>query len=196
MSIIRIPIRNLKQSGQLDGIKTSNSHKVVKMKKLVLVSIICLLLSSCSSQVDYVANSTTRTPRPKNCSIDVYLPGTSLNKPYSIIGSIIIGDSGFSVDCGQATVFKQVKEQGCLAGADAVLLTEIKEPDWLSTCYRIQGSMLVFTPSSNAPAIADDPVEAVMDPVLHPQKESRSEKMQEANKPTEESIDYVPIPFD
>ncbi len=116
------------------------------MKAVLFIALIPLFLSSCATQIDYVANSSGRAARPPNCDIAVFFPGTPLNKPYEVIGSLVIGDAGLTIDCSQTTVLRQAREQGCRAGADAILINEVKEPDWISTCFRIRANMLAFTP--------------------------------------------------
>ncbi|PIE57117.1 MAG: hypothetical protein CSA34_00615 [Desulfobulbus propionicus] len=115
-----------------------------------LVLSLALLFTSCATQVDYVSNSTGNAPRPENCDIDLYLPGTTIDRDYRVIGSLFIGDAGLTIECGQTTVLQQAKAKGCQVGADAILLTEVKEPDWISTCYRLKGSMIVYSKPSSA----------------------------------------------
>jgi hypothetical protein len=120
------------------------------MKVTLWIAFFSLFLTSCATQIDYTANSSGRLPRPADCNIEVYFPGTPLNKPYKVMGSLVIGDTGFTVDCSQTTVLKQAREQGCKAGADAIVINEVKEPDWISLCFRIRANMLVFTSGKKA----------------------------------------------
>ena len=120
----------------------------ISMKALLFIVLISFVLSSCATQIDYTSNAPGREARPPDCNIAVYFPGTPLNKSYEVIGSLVIGDAGLTVDCSQTTVLKQAREQGCKAGADAILINEVKEPDWISTCFRIRANMLIFTSTS------------------------------------------------
>ncbi len=170
------------------------------MKRMLIISsLLALLTAACATQVDYVANSSGKSPRPDNCDIEVYLPGTSIARSYDIIGSVLIGDSGLTMSCGQATVIKQAKEKGCQVGADAILLTEIKEPDWISTCYRIKGNMLVYR-TQPAPPVAAAPI---VEPTRSGPTKSKPDGHRiappppfQSDKDSEEPITFEPIPFE
>lgn len=170
------------------------------MKGFVLfLSLLMLSNSSCSTKVDYIANASGKDARPDDCDIDVFLPNTQIDKRYDIIGSILIGDSGLTMDCGQVTVINQAKVKGCQVGADAIFLTEIKEPDWVSTCYRIKGNMIGYKPVP-APAALDIPstgsnksnnvTPSISSQAIPPILPNTSEQ------PKAETKEFEPIPFE
>jgi S1-C subfamily serine protease len=65
------------------------------------------------------------------------VPVTSQN-----IGSIRIGDSGFSVNCGWNRVIETAVTECRKLGGNALKITSISEPDFFSTCYRITAYVL------------------------------------------------------
>lgn len=170
------------------------------MKKNVLIlSLLLLSFSSCSTKVDYIANSLGKAARPDDCNIDVFLPNTSIEKNYDIIGSILIGDSGLTMDCGQATVISQAKVKGCQVGADAILLTEIKEPDWVSTCYRIKGNMIAYKPAPAPDTFATPSVGSNQSGNVKPLKSNQTIAPEPSNtikQPKAKTNEFEPIPFD
>ncbi len=58
------------------------------------------------------------------------------------IGQFKIGDKGFTTDCQYQRVIEKAQEKARKAGGNAIQLTEVKEPDIWSTCYRIKGNIL------------------------------------------------------
>jgi len=169
------------------------------MRILPVLALLTLLISSCSTQVDYIANTSGRAARPDDCDISVFLPNTQVGKSYDIIGSILIGDSGLTMDCGQATVIKQAKAKGCQVGADAIVLTEIKEPDWISTCYRIKGNMIVYNSVSGPAAVAvpsagsgqpGNPAPSLSHQTISPVPPNTRKQ------PQAEAKEFEPIPFE
>ncbi len=57
------------------------------------------------------------------------------------IGSLKIGDSGFSTDCGYETVMKEAERAARNSGANILYLTEIISPNFGSSCYRIKAKL-------------------------------------------------------
>lgn len=170
------------------------------MKRIVPILVLLMLsISSCSTQVDYIANTSGRAARPDDCEIGVFLPNTPIKQSYDIIGSLLIGDSGLTMDCGQATVIKQAKTKGCQVGADAILLTEIKEPDWISTCYRIKGNMIVYKTVTAPAAKAAPPAVPIQSGNPAPPLSHQTISPVPSNtgkQPKSEEKEFEPIPFE
>ena len=111
------------------------------MKKPIYALLIGLSLYSCSPKVkSKLANSTFP-------AIEAGTPTFVLDENENIpensifIGDLKIGDSGFSTDCGYETVMENAKLRAKKSGANLILLTETKEPNAASTCYRIKAKM-------------------------------------------------------
>lgn len=58
-----------------------------------------------------------------------------------MLGKIKIGDGVFKTDCSYETVVGEAKEKARKAGANIVKITEVKEPDGWSSCYRIKADI-------------------------------------------------------
>ncbi|WP_018628021.1 DUF2846 domain-containing protein [Niabella aurantiaca] len=58
------------------------------------------------------------------------------------IGQFKIGDKGFTTDCQYQRVIEKAQEKARKAGGNAIQITELKEPDIWSSCYRIRGNIL------------------------------------------------------
>lgn len=58
------------------------------------------------------------------------------------IDNFKFGDNGFTTDCQYQRVIEKAKEKAIKAGGNAIKLTEVKQPDMWSSCYRIKGKIL------------------------------------------------------
>ena len=63
-----------------------------------------------------------------------------------MVGTIRVGDTGISTDCGLRTATDVMKEEARRIGADGIYLARIQEHDLWSTCYRVTGRLLRYTP--------------------------------------------------
>ena len=57
------------------------------------------------------------------------------------LGRALYGDTGFSIHCSEPEVRERVRRYACSQGADAVRLTFPKQPDALSSCYRVTAEL-------------------------------------------------------
>jgi hypothetical protein len=103
------------------------------------------LLYACGPSVKTQASSTENlSPLDYRQEVYVYtadevLPGTITKD----IGSIKIGDSGFSTNCNYETVIATAKEEARKNGGNVVLIEEHKTPDFWSLCHRIKAKILL-----------------------------------------------------
>jgi len=54
------------------------------------------------------------------------------------LGTIKVGDSGFSVNCNYATVLDKAKIESRKVGGNVLKITKHKRPDSWSSCHRIK----------------------------------------------------------
>ena len=66
------------------------------------------------------------------------------------IGTLKIGDSGFSTKCGYQTVIANAKIEARKAGGNAIKLTQHKTPNLGSTCHKIEGNIILVEESDLA----------------------------------------------
>jgi hypothetical protein len=85
----------------------------------------------------------TRPPRPEQCDAVVYREADEVPPGYLPVGRVKLDEAGASVDCGPARMLAELRRQTCLAGADAVQVTSVRQPSMESTCFRIDATLLV-----------------------------------------------------
>jgi hypothetical protein len=84
-------------------------------------------------------------PLPKDHPVTVYELWDTLPRNHRIIGSINIGDSGFSVNCGWDAVLERALNECRKMGGNALKLVSVIEPSWESSCYRITAHALYIS---------------------------------------------------
>jgi len=75
----------------------------------------------------------------------VYVLGLDAPFPekYKVLGTIKIGDSGFTTDCGYEKVIEMAELEARKIGANGVKIIEHKQPNiWTSTCHRITAQLI------------------------------------------------------
>lgn len=121
-------------------------YYVYRLASYYILCIVSLCLATCTPSVSYIStNLAVGNARDKNCDIDVYLEGQNIERPTVIVGKIDIGDTGFTIDCSMDTVLQLAKNRACAEGANAIKIIQIKEPDFYSTCYRMNALLLTYT---------------------------------------------------
>ena len=113
----------------------------------------------CGPSVKTEIDGLTGSPKGVIAPIDIYEDERSIPKGTTVVGTIRIGDTGFSTDCGFRTAVAAMKEEARRIGADGVYLARVQEPDWWSTCYRITGRLLRYEPRSTEGANGHTPAE-------------------------------------
>ena len=95
-----------------------------------------LLLSSCSPKI---SSSIQKTYDPLDYRQEVRVFGVDEEAPADgeKLGSIKIGDTGFSTNCNYDIVIEKAKEEARKVGGNAFKITSHTLPDFVSQCHRI-----------------------------------------------------------
>ncbi len=134
------------------------------MKNISLLFFVALFMSLCSCGPK-VATQITSSEKIEVLAYDkeVYVFNTNDSLPPVIkeLGTIEIGDSGFSTNCNYETVISTAIEETRKAGGNGLLIISHKLPDFWSSCHRIVAKVLlidtdlVFKTRQIQPAITD-----------------------------------------
>ena len=110
------------------------------MKKVFLFLFISLVLISCgTSKTTSVLNYST--PLPAGTPVEVFGIGQKLPNDVKFIGSISIGDSGFTTKCSYQEVINDAINFARGMGGNVIQITEHKEPNILCDCHRIKADV-------------------------------------------------------
>jgi hypothetical protein len=115
------------------------------------------------SQTGGVGKGTLATSREQGCEIAIS-NYQNPRPPGPVIGSITVGDTGFSTGCSAEQVNQIIKERACEAGAEMVYITKWSPPDFWSTCYRASADLMLLR-DPNWPRIDSDRETIIADEV-------------------------------
>jgi hypothetical protein len=117
----------------------------MKSIKLVTFLFIAFFVASCSTSIRTTLADKSIAPLVSTQKIAVIGVDEPLPEGKKI-GSIKIGDSGFTNDCGYNTVIEQAQAEARKAGGNSIKLTKVKPPTLLgSTCYRIHADIYLLS---------------------------------------------------
>lgn len=113
------------------------------MKRILILSMgFIMILSSCAPKI---STSISKRYEPVSPGEDIRVFGLKDAVPPNaeILGTIKIGDTGFSVHCGWDNVIALAKQQARKAGGNAIKITQHIPPSIFgSSCDRIQANIL------------------------------------------------------
>lgn len=113
------------------------------MKKIIFL-LFTLVLSACStSKQTNVLNYST--PLPAGTPVEVIGLGQKLPNNVKFIGSISVGDSGFTTKCSYQDVINDAINLARGMGGNIIQITEHKEPNILCDCHRIKADVYYIT---------------------------------------------------
>ncbi|MDR0566747.1 MAG: hypothetical protein LBG47_06900 [Prevotellaceae bacterium] len=110
-------------------------------KNIFLVIGSALFLTSCAAKL---TSSMQKTYPPLDYTQKVRVFEVDEQAPPNAekLGTLKVGDSGFSIDCGYAVVLDKAKTETRKAGGNALKITNHSAPDIWSTCHRITADVL------------------------------------------------------
>jgi hypothetical protein len=113
------------------------------MKKIHLLFVLAaiLFLASCSAKL---TSSMQKTYAPLDYEQEVRIFELNETAPANAekLGTIKVGDSGFSTNCDYNFVLEKATLEARKSGGNAIKITEHKTPDIWSTCHRITADVL------------------------------------------------------
>ena len=112
------------------------------MKRFYSLLFIAVLLCSCNP-TKRVSVSRNLPSLPPDAPVTVYPLSESMPEGAITLGTVKIGDSGFSTNCTYDAVIMRAMEMAREAGGNALKITEHRTPSfWTSTCHRITASII------------------------------------------------------
>lgn len=114
----------------------------VPMSKLLIISVIVAICSSCTTYTSFAPYGETYPPNNQSVKI---IPQTEQASLSCIrIGEIHIFDPGLAINCGYDHVLNKAKKETNARGGNTFKITRVSTPSfWTSSCYRIRGEVLL-----------------------------------------------------
>lgn len=115
-----------------------------------------LLFAGCTTTVDYQPKANSSPAKPADYPIYIYPGNLRVPRPFEVIGSVRVDDTPFTVKGGSLeAVVETLRKEARKQGADAVKLTEVESPDFLSPNHRAQANLIRFTDTWETHPLSD-----------------------------------------
>jgi hypothetical protein len=126
-------------------------------KNLALLLFSVLMLTGCGTTVMYKSNTPASLAKPVGYPISVYTEGMIIPRPFEVVGTVSVKNSGLTVVGGSVDdVMKKVMQNAREKGADAVRMAAIEKPDFMNPNYRMAADLLRYTDSWETVAISEE----------------------------------------
>lgn len=110
-------------------------------RTFILTFLILMIFQSCSPKIRTKLSTEETKPLDSEIEVLIIKEYDEIPENSKFIGELKIGDSGFSTDCGYTKVISDAKATAKKSGANLIYLTEVKKPNFGSTCYRIKAKL-------------------------------------------------------
>lgn len=122
--------------------------RIRKQGMWLAAAIFALAISGCASSVTSHGGKSGTPKSSVACDTVIYPHSLPIENKISHLGSVDVGDTGFTVDCSPMTVLGHIRQNACERGADAVRVTELKSPTFMvSTCFRARADLYTVSPN-------------------------------------------------
>lgn len=81
---------------------------------------------------------------PGDCRPLVFLPVDQLPESYELVATVKYGDTGLSVHCSKEDIRVKMSAEACRAGANGIVIKKEKDPDIVSSCYRVSAEFISY----------------------------------------------------
>ncbi len=129
----------------------------MKFRALLTIFLAQFLLFGCAAAVKRQGYSVVNSQIVADCKVLILGYEPFDPNRMELLGSIEMYDTGFSLYCDEEYVLRKMKEEACALGADIVNITDEKQPDFWSTCYRAKADFIRFKNREEAALIESDP---------------------------------------
>ena len=124
--------------------------------KLALTALCCMGLAGCSTYTRFQACGPAQPPRPANYPIPVFTPDKPLPRSVSVLGTISIQHTPFTVWGGTVDAeMKKIMRRAHALGADEVQVVNLQAPGFDSPNFSIQARLLRFDTPWESLAISE-----------------------------------------
>lgn len=114
----------------------------MKIYALFFFAFTLVFLSSCSHKVLRIGYTKTNSEQLA-CQVSISKSNV-VPESAKVMGSIKLGDTGFSVSCSEQKAIQILKKEACSLGANVVLIKSELLPGFLSSCYRCEADFLLI----------------------------------------------------
>ncbi len=133
------------------------------MRRWAPVLLLAVFAAGCAPKVTVNALVDDFSPRNEDCAILSLSEGETPFRAMEKIAEIGVGDTGMTIQCGFWDVYWALSRRACAVGGELLHVTEIKEPNLLTSCFRMKGDVYRFTEDWDVLPVDADSVMAQVD---------------------------------
>ena len=117
--------------------------------KMVLFSALAVCLTSCAMNPKVTADLMGTYPQRSADQVVIYEEGDTVPANATVVGKVKVTDGGMTgtLDCLYGNVLALAVKKTAESGGNALHIDNHKQPDFVSTCHRIWGTMLLLPDS-------------------------------------------------
>ena len=133
------------------------------MYKLILLPILSLMVMGCASNIHRegynIKNLSTPLLTKENYTnqVPIKLNADLTGHESTVKGTVTMGDSGFSLKCGQDLVLAKLENEAIAVGANLINITWESYPSIISSCYRAKAQLIFISYVEWASTLKTDP---------------------------------------
>ncbi|WP_313805631.1 hypothetical protein [Flavobacterium sp.] len=116
--------------------------------KILAILFTGVLFTSCGTSLKTNLTNNFQREKLNNEEVFIVYNESKLPKESKKIGDIKIGDSGFSTKCSKEEVLNDAKNAAKANNSNIILIDELKEPSFGSSCYRLKARIFYNNSSS------------------------------------------------
>ena len=123
--------------------------KKKEFMKMVLFSAVAVCLTSCAMNPKVTADLMGTYPQRSADQVVIYEEGDTVPANATVVGKVKVTDGGMTrtLDCLYGNVLALAVKKTAESGGNALHIDNHKQPDFVSTCHRIWGTMLLLPDS-------------------------------------------------
>ena len=129
-------------------------------RSLMIFSLLFILsLTGCASKITRYGYSLQELPdkdKYLGCIMPIKKDFIYNKDEVEILGEILAGDSGVSLDCGKGHVLNLFRQEACALKADLINISYERDIDIWSSCYRAKAQFLRFRDREKAKNLEND----------------------------------------
>ena len=118
--------------------------------RLLILALTGIFLQSCAPRVSSTLLSSYK-PKEKPQQIEVISLGDSVSNEAKLLAKVEIKEGGLTVHCDYNDVLQLAKDETRHFGGNILKITELKAPDFYSSCYRLSAHIYYLEPSFSPP---------------------------------------------
>lgn len=109
--------------------------------------LLALLWIGCAPEIQVVRyeDHFAGAAKPPDCVVRVYAAAEAAPESCEQVADVFVGESGSTTGCGAEEMIDHLRQQTCLAGADAAQIIRVSPPAGDSSCHQVRGRLLRCT---------------------------------------------------